>query len=370
MIHQNQSVFQRNRTKLFIRGRRGMAPTQAGDAVARRVDRALGILLAGSLKAVQRAKAAREAPFVWSVTAKQLRALDVMSQHSSFSRAARALGVTQPSLHRIARDLEHIAGFALYEKTSAGIALTPGARILNRAAKLTFGELRQAVDEVRALGAGHSSELIVGSLPVPRAQLLPTAIAQLTREAPALVVRVIDGPYSDLLDGLRDGEIDMILGALRSPAPEGIAQIPLFDDRLGVFCGPQHPLAGRPGLTLADLAGFGWVVPRRGTPTRAIFDRVCASAPRLAEAALVETSSMILVRGLLTQSDRLTMLSRHQAEPEMRAGHLTRLDLGFEDLGRPIGISLRQDWAPTPTQRQFMAHVQQAAQAAEGALAQ
>lgn len=138
--------------KLFLRGRKGMAPTPAGDAVARRVDRALAILSAGCLKAAQRARAHRDTPFDLSVTAKQLRALVAMARHGSFSAAARDLGVAQPSLHRIARDLEHVAGFALYEKTSSGIALTPGARILDRAAKLTFAELRQAFDEVRAGG--------------------------------------------------------------------------------------------------------------------------------------------------------------------------------------------------------------------------
>lgn len=340
-----------------------MAPTAAGNAVAHRVKRALSILAAGCLKAARKAK--RGKSFDTSVTAKQLRALDAMARHGSFSGAARDLGVAQPSLHRIARDLEHIAGFALYEKTSAGIALTPGARILNRAAKLTFAELRQAIDEVRALGAGHGSELIIGSLPLPRAQLLPTAIASLSRDAPEVVIRVIDGPYSDLLEGLRDGELDMIVGALRTPPPEDVTQISLFKDRLGVFCGPHHPLADRSGLTLSDLNGFGWVVPRRGAPTRTIFDKVCAQSDLSPQSALVETSSMILVRGLLNQSDRLTMLSRHQVATEMRGGHLKLLDLSFEDQGRPIGISTRSNWSPTPIQSLFMKHLETAAHAAE-----
>lgn len=352
--------------KLFLRARHGMAPTAAGDAVARRVARALSLLSVGCVKASQRAKASKGQAFDMSLTTKQLRALDAMARHGSFSGAARDLGVAQSSLHRVARDLEHVAGFPLYEKTSAGIALTPAARILNRSAKLAFAELRQAFDEVRALGATHASELIVGSLPVPRAQLLPSAIARLTSEVPSLVVRVIDGPYVDLLEGLRDGDLDMIVGALRTPDPDGVTQIPLFNDRLGVFCGPQHPLATRCDLALSDLTGHGWVVPRRGTPTRAIFDNLCAQTPALATHALVETSSMILVRGLLNRSDRLTMLSRRQAAEEVRAGHLQPLDLRLDDEGRPIGISHRVDWSPTPTQAQFISFIEAAARATDG----
>lgn len=178
-------------------------------------------------------------------------------------------------------------------------------------------------------------------------------------------MRVVDGPYNDLLEGLREGELDMIVGALRTPPPEEVTQTPLFNDQLGVFCGPNHPLAGAKRLRLADLAGFGWVVPRRGTPTRAIFDKVCAHSDLPATVAHVETSSMMLVRGLLNQTDRLTMLSRHQAAAEIRAGHMRLLDLTFEDLGRPIGISVRQNWSPTPTQALFMRHIEDAARASE-----
>jgi LysR family transcriptional regulator of gallate degradation len=351
--------------KLFLRGRSGMAPTPAGHAVAHRVERAMKILADGCLKASQRAKVRRDATFDLSITAKQLRALDAMARHGSFSAAARDLRVAQPSVHRVARELEHIAGFPLYEKTSAGIALTPSARLLNRAAKLTFAELRQAIDEVRSLMASAAFDLIVGSLPVPRAQLLPEAIARLTAEVPDTVVRVVDGPYADLLEGLREGDLDMIVGALRAPAPDDVEQIPLFMDRLGIFCGPHHPLAGQAGLKLADLAGFGWVVPRRNTPTRAIFDAVREAEGLSGQVAIVETSSMILVRGLLNASDRLTMLSQHQAAGEVRAGHLRLLDLSFEDLGRPIGISVREGWSPTPTQTLFMDQLHRAARAYE-----
>lgn len=356
------------RAKLFVRGRSGMTPTPAGEAVARRVERALAILADGCRQAAQRAKARRDGAFDLSVTANQLRALDAMARHGSFSGAARDLQVAQPSLHRVARDLEHLAGFPLYEKTSAGIALTPGAKILNRAAKLTFAELRQAIDEVRGHGARLATDLIVGSLPLPRAQLLPSAIARLAADAPDTVIRVIDGPYADLLEGLREGDLDMIVGALRAPAPDEVDQIPLFTDRLGIYCGPSHPLAGKSDLRLSDLCGFGWVVPRHPTPTRAIFDAVCETAGLSAEVAVVETSSMILVRGLLSVSDRLTMLSQHQAATEMHAGHLYLLDLRFEDLGRPIGISVRQDWSPTPTQTLFISHLKDTARAYEAAV--
>lgn len=56
------------------------------------------------------------------------------------------------------------------------------------------------------------------------------------------------GPYDDLLGGLRRGEIDFILGALRDPAPiADVVQERLFDDRLMVLDGNRHPLVGRKG---------------------------------------------------------------------------------------------------------------------------
>lgn len=338
-------------TPLFSRSNKGMLATEAGQVFGARVARALGFLTQGAQSAAQQQKLSASPGFAHLLSTTQLRALVAVATQGNYSLAARALGLSQPSVFRAARELEQLSGLILFERTRTGIALTPSAATLTRAARLAFAELDQGLEELQALSGRDSGSITIGSLPLARAELLPRAIGSLAKALPATRVDVIDGPYDDLLHALRDGEIDLLIGALREPPPaEDVMQERLFDDRLGVYCAPTHPLAQHPGLAASDLVKWPWIVPRRGTPTRACFDRFFEQHGMTPPDRLVESSSMILARGLLAGGERLTMLSQNQVGEELRSGHFHQLPVLLDDLPRPIGLTYRRSWVPTPTQ--------------------
>ena len=68
----------------------------------------------------------------------------------------------------------------------------------------------------------------------------------------------------------------------------------------------------------------------------------------------METSSLVLIRGLLSASDKLTIISRHQVARELDAGLLTALDFPLPGSDREIGITTRLNWSPTATQVLFV----------------
>jgi DNA-binding transcriptional LysR family regulator len=115
-----------------------------------------------------------------------------------------------------------------------------------------------------------------------------------------------------------------------------------------------HPLGGKRNLTVLDLAGYPWVVPRPGPPTRAHFDALFRDANIGTPPSLVESSSLILIRGLLLESDRLTLVSAHQVQHELGLGVLQRLSFDLPHTSRPIGTTVRRDWQPTTTQSLFL----------------
>lgn len=235
-------------TALFVRSGRGMTPTEPGAGFLRRATRALNILKAGAPRQ-------RAGGFADVITSTELRALIAVAEHGNFSVAARAIGVAQPSLYRRARDLEDIAQQPLYVKTQQGYDLTPAARRLVRSAKLAFAELDQGIQELHAADGIDAATISIGSLPLARSALLPIAINRLTAVQPDVQIKVVDSPFNDLLHALRDGDIDMIIGALRDPLPApDVLQTPLLNDHLGVFCGPGHPLIGA-----GRLAGRIWL---------------------------------------------------------------------------------------------------------------
>ncbi len=341
---------------LFERRKEGMFTTEPGAIVLVRVERALGFLERGARDALrlgQRKGGRGFERFDQLLTSAQLRALIAVSKAENFSLAARRVGISQPSLHRAARDLERLSGITLFEKVSQGIHLTPSADALVQYVNLALAELDQGFVEIEELKGTDAARIVVGTLPLARTFVLPRAINTLANNRPDVQISVIDGPYDDLLHGLRHGEIDLLIGALRDPVPiDDVVQEPLFSDQLAVTARAGHPLAAKKRLTAKQLSGYPWVVPRHGTPTREHFERMFPAADDAIN--LIETSSLILVRGLLLESDRLAVISAHQIRHERQEGLLVTLPVDMRGSNRPIGLTLRRDWQPTRSQQLFL----------------
>jgi LysR family transcriptional regulator, regulator for genes of the gallate degradation pathway len=352
---------------LFQRRRTGMVPTDAGLILARRAERALRHLRAGATEA--RALVPRAAPrgatkFDHLLTVAHLKALLAVADARSFSLAARRSGVSQPTLHKAARDLERLAGLPLFDKRPDGIALTQAAETFVRHVGLALAELRQAHEDLEtrsargSRGQGGGALLVVGTLPLVRTSILPRALNRFALTQPDTRFNVVDGSYDALLRLLRYGEIDMLIGALRTPPPvDDILQTELFRDRLTVLARHGHPLAGQRTVTRKMLSAYPWVVPREGPPTRSAFDDLFKAAHPEVYSGLIEASSLVLIRGLLMGSDRLTLVSRQQASLEIAQKTLVVLSFTVPDAARAIGLTTRMDWHPTRRKAEFIAHL-------------
>ncbi|HRK17695.1 MAG TPA: LysR family transcriptional regulator [Hyphomicrobiaceae bacterium] len=358
---------------LFVRHSAGMVVTEAGAVFGRRVRRALTHIRHGTLAVVATGGQARTVArdgFDKLVTAAQLRALISVSDSGNFSLAARSIGISQPSLHRLARDLERLSGVVMYERKAHGIALSEGAAEMARLARLAFGELRQAGEELDHLKGIRRSRMHIGALPLVRTGILPRVINAHCQAYPQTRIRVVDGPYDALLRDLRHGTIDILVGALREPAPiDDIVQTALFSDRLSIVARRGHPLGRKRRITVADLAAYPWIAPSPGAPARAQFDKVFAGGHDAFRDGLVEASSLVVVRGLLLESDRLTLLSPHQVEPELRLGMLEIVPFELGDVPRRIGMTVRADWQPTPMQAAFVVELTAGCAVAAGGVA-
>ncbi len=350
-----EAVFQQ---KLFARGSTGMFLTEAGALLQARADRALAHIRNGcarALKSQMRDGNSKAGSFELLITSTQLRALLLVETSGSFSLAARNLGISQPSLHRAARDLEANSGMQLFNKTRQGIALTDAAKRLAQHTRLAIAEMRHAFEEIDATRGVDSARVVIGALPLARSHILPVAINKLTGKRPSVQVSIADGPYDDLLHGLRHGEIDLMIGALRDPLPvDDIEQHPLFSDRLGIYASPGHPLSCKTSVTLEDLRLFPWVVPRSGSPTRQHFDALFGVSDQFPAKGLVDTGSLVLTRGIVRGSNRLALISRHQMQEDLANERVSQIEFDLPGSERKIGMTTRKNWHPTQTLKEFL----------------
>ena len=154
---------------------------------------------------------------------------------------------------------------------------------------------------------------------------------------------------------VRWGDMELLRGSLRCPVPaDDVIQEELFSAPVEIVARPDHPLCSEKNVTLETLQSYPWVVPGRGTPTRAIFESTFTEAGLEVPSRLVETGSQILVRSLLTGSDRLTMISQHQIQHELAMGVFKTVPYEVSHAYRPIGITVRNSWKPTMTQSVFI----------------
>lgn len=339
--------------RLFDRHAGGASATEAGAILAGRVERALALLGDAARQARRGSRLPALGAVARHLTMTQIRALTAVDRMGGYAAAATRTGVSQPALHNAVRELELMLGVALLSREGRMVRATPAARRFLRPARLAISELQSALDEIEALSARGAGRVVVGALPLARAALLPAALARFVRAFPLARVRVIEGPYAELLAGLRNGEIDCLIGALRDPlpAPE-VVQKALFDDHLHVVCRADHPLSE--GATIDQLTAYPWVMASPGAPLharwRAMFESAGVAPPPVA----VECGSVIAIRGLLLADDWLTVLSPDQFRIEERAGLLTRIGEPISGSERSIGLTLRQNWQPTGLQQAFL----------------
>lgn len=183
------------KTPLFERTAQGLFPNTEGRVLERRVRRAFDFLDPALAELSPRLKLI--------ATTSQLEALIAVKEAGNFTLAARRLGLAQPTVHRAVTQLEAEAAKPLFERTSYGIIATKQAVSIAEAARLAFAELVQAEVDLAETRSEEVGKIVVGALPLSRSYLLPRAIAEFRNWRRRITIQIVDGPYAELLAGLR-----------------------------------------------------------------------------------------------------------------------------------------------------------------------
>ncbi len=292
-----------------------------------------------------------------NLTDTQIRCHIAIAQAGSAAEAARLLRISQPAVHRAAREIEHTVQVALYRRRVHGVSATGPGMEFARRLRLALHEITQALEDLSAARGQTRGRISVGVLPLVPRRWLARAMGQLLRIHPDAVVSFWEGAHDRMLADLQFGKIDIMVGALRDPRLGGsVVEVDLFADPYVVVVRRGHRLAGRPAITGHDLAGCDWVVPQTDMPRRAVIEAMLATLPRRPR-VVVETSSLAMMTAMLTESDCVTLLSRSQISHEDWGKDLEALAVAAPKGRRMVGLTMRQDWLATPVQQAFIDHL-------------
>lgn len=341
---------------LFSRSHAGMQPTEVGELFLLRIERAFEHLheFVSILFASDKGK---RQTFIRAITSRQLIALTHIVELQSYTAAAQYLGLSQPTLHRTIKDLEQFCEQALLHRSPSGVEATWRAKQLRRYASLFFAELQHGIDEMHEFNGQVNGSLRIGSLPLAITEIVPLAVLKLNDEFPEASISIVDGPYGEQFNSLLHGQLELIVGALRSPDPDTVQHL-LFKDQLSIVVKANHPLATRQTITTAELQQLDWVAPAKSTPARYVFSQIFVSRGLKPPSHVIECSSLVAVRGILLNSERAALLPSRQVDVEVRSGLLVVCPITLPDTDREIGLTMRKNWHPTKMQNRFLEIIQ------------
>ncbi|MEW9550253.1 LysR family transcriptional regulator [Nonomuraea sp. NPDC050783] len=195
------------------------------------------------------------------MTLAQLRALIAVAEHGGFTAAAEHTGMSQPAVSRAVAALERELGAALLVRHRDGVALTEaGRRAVERAREaLRHFDLVRA--DVAAAAGAITGELRLASLPTATGTLIARLLRALTDRHPHIRVRLLEGVDDDIREWLRRGGVEV--GVVTLPAP-GLETVPLSTHDMVAALPAGHPLAARPVVPVAALAGHPFILTTAG----------------------------------------------------------------------------------------------------------
>ena len=185
-------------------------------------------------------------------TLRQLRYLTALSEHRHFGRAAEECLVTQSTLSAGIQELESLLNCALVERSRRQVVLTPtGLAVAERARRLLL-DAQDLVDAVRAADAPLTGTLRLGVIPTIAPYLLPRVLPALHAAYPHLRLILREDLSARLAEGLKAGDLDLLLLALPWPI-DGVEEMTLSDDPFLLVLPATNPLAEKEPIAWEDI---------------------------------------------------------------------------------------------------------------------
>lgn len=288
-----------------------------------------------------------------------LRAFAAVAAQGSFSRAAEHLHLTQPAVSKRVAVLEQELGLALFDRLGRRIELTEAGRALLQRIPDVEQSLRMALQAVRDLHGEIAGPLRIATSHHIGLHRLPPVLSAFQRTYPAVQLDIEFLDSEQAYERLRAGSIELAVVTL---APGDVSQLhseTIWPDPLSFMAAPDHPLAGRRRLTLAELAAHAAVLPGLDTFTGQIVHRHFATAGEALQLRMstnyLETLGMMAAVGL-----GWTVLPRHMENPELRPLHVAGAALS-----RTLGLVHHRERSQSRSASAFVEMLRAMADAAE-----
>lgn len=293
---------------------------------------------------------------------RKLEILRKVVELKSFTKAAEALQLSQPTISEHLRNLEEEVGLKLVDRLGRVAEPTPGGRLLYAYATRLCQLQKEALQALARFNGSVSGELRIGSSTIPGTYILPGLLRIFLDQAPEVRPEVLISGSRSIAAQVLAGGLDLgLVGAIWND--RGLEWTPLFADRLVLAMRPDHPLAGGGPVPLRTLVDLPLISREQDSGTRRVVARL------LEEQGLREADLRIVaglganeaVREAVKAGLGIAILSERSLSLDLELGTLAALPLAGVDCRRPIFLLQRKNREPSPVAAAFIEHLRAAA---------
>jgi DNA-binding transcriptional LysR family regulator len=290
---------------------------------------------------------------------RHLEMVRALAEHRHFGRAAKALGVSQPSLTRSLKHLEDMLGVRLFERQEGVTPTLFGALVIDRGGALLdgHGELLREITLMKGLDIG---ELTIAAGPFPAEISAQKTLGRLAAMHPGLLLQLTTTDWIRVVDDILDGRADLGLADISEASKHrDLETEPVRASQLYFFCRGGHPLTMRDALALEDLLDFPWVGPTAParvrvemTPTERPFGHFSDANNRFRPRIVVDTFSA--ARDVAMASDALGVTLPSLLEREIAAGRCALLPVELPWMRLNYGFVWKKGRSHSPAAAAYM----------------
>jgi len=282
----------------------------------------------------------------------QLRYFCAIAHHGTFTRAALAEGIAQPSLSQQIQKLEGELGARLFDRLPKRAKLTSFGSAFLPKAKQILRELGEAKTEILEMTGRENGELTVGAIPTIAPYLFPRLLAGFSQQHRTIAIKIVEDITRVLLNSLDEGTIDLAIVALPVPG-EKFRSVELFRESMYAVLPANHRLAARKAIKADELKKEPFLLLKEGHCFRDSVIAACRKS-RLKPNVVFESGQFATILAMVSAGMGISAIPEMAVQTVEGCCYVPVQGQGFS---RRIGVVMMRQHFETRAQQAFLQHL-------------
>ncbi|MCE9584955.1 MAG: LysR family transcriptional regulator [Planctomycetes bacterium] len=288
---------------------------------------------------------------------RQIEVFCQVAEQRSFSKAAVAVFLSQPTVSEHMAALERTLGARLFDRVRGSVTLTRAGQVFFEHAHRMLQMQRDAVRALDDLKGAVRGQLDLGGSTIPGTYILPGVVHSFRETHPDVKVSIRCGDSAEIVEMVASGKIE--IGLVGSKVKRrGVKAEEISKDELVVICPPGHAWAKKRQVEPSDLAGEAFVMREFGSGTRETVEKQLAEAGVGPLNVPVEVGSTEEVKESVKAGLGVSIVSRRAIGTELAAGALAAVRVKGLDMSRALTLIVSDERTLSGICRAFVEHLQ------------